>query len=76
MYRGMEGIAKIISIPLYLKTSIPLKGELMSKKEKIIAICFTISMLLLITSAFVTILTNKPEGYSFNIEKIYHKFIK
>ena len=47
----------------------------MSKKEKIIAICMVISMVLMITSCVLTLITNKPQGYSFNIEKVYHKII-
>ena len=42
----------------------------MTKKEKVIAICFSISMLLLIISSIYTIVYNKPEGYKFRIEKI------
>ena len=44
----------------------------MSKKEKIIAICFSISMVLMIFSSIYTIISNKSEGYSFRIEKIYN----
>lgn len=43
----------------------------MNKKEKILSICMTISMLLVITSALYTIIKNKPENHSFNIEKFY-----
>lgn len=43
----------------------------MNKKEKILSICLTISMLLVITSALYTIITNKPQNHSFNIEKLY-----
>ena len=42
----------------------------MTKKEKIIAICFVFSFIMLIGSAIYTIYQNKPEGYIFNIEKI------
>ncbi len=41
----------------------------MTKKEKIIAIFFIFSMILLITSSIYTITTNKPQGYEFRIEK-------
>ncbi len=42
----------------------------MTKKEKVIAICFSISMILLIISSIYTIVSNKPDGYKFRIEKI------
>ena len=41
----------------------------MTKKEKIIAIFFIFSMVLLISSSIYTITTNKPQGYEFRIEK-------
>ena len=41
----------------------------MTKKEKIIAIFFIFSIMLLITSSIYTITTNKPQGYEFRIEK-------
>ena len=41
----------------------------MTKKEKIIAIFFIFSMILLIASSIYTITTNKPQGYEFRIEK-------
>ncbi len=47
----------------------------MTKKEKIITICLMISMILVIISSLFTIITNKPEGYSFNIEKLYAKIL-
>lgn len=46
------------------------KGIVMTKKEKIIAVCFVCSYIMLIGSAIYTICQNKPEGYIFNIEKI------
>ncbi len=45
----------------------------MTKKEKIIAICFSISFLMVIISAVYTANLNKPEGYSFNIVRWYHQ---
>ena len=48
----------------------------MTKKEKIVAICFTVSMLLLIASCIFTLYQNKPEGYSFRIEKVIHKIFQ
>ena len=47
----------------------------MSKKEKIIAMCFSISMVLMIFSSIYTIISNKPDGYKFRIEKIFKKLI-
>ena len=43
--------------------------EIMSKKEKIIATIFTLTMLLLIASAIYTLEKNKPEGHVFRYEK-------
>ena len=43
----------------------------MSKKEKIIAICFCFSFFLLISSTIYTAYLNKPSGYIFNIEKFF-----
>ena len=48
----------------------------MTKKEKIIAICFSISFLMVIISAIYTANLNKPEGYSFNIVRWYHQLKK
>ena len=48
----------------------------MTKKEKIIAICFTLSMFLLLASSIATIIYNKPPGYSFNIERLYYELFK
>ena len=45
----------------------------MTKKEKIVAVCFSISMILLIISSIYTIVSNKPDGYKFRIEKIFEK---
>ena len=42
----------------------------MTKKEKIIAVCFSISFLMLIISSIYTAYLNKPEGYEFKILKI------
>ena len=42
----------------------------MNKKEKIIAICFAVSLILVIVSSIATLITNKPDGYKFNIEKV------
>ena len=53
----------------------PRKGIIMTKKEKIIAIFFIFSMVLLITSSIYTITTNKPQGYEFRIEKWMKKVI-
>ena len=47
----------------------------MPKKEKIIAICFIISMILLIISCITTLTINKPQGYSFNVERLIHKIL-
>ena len=43
----------------------------MNKKEKIIAILFSFSMLLVIVSAIYTLIINKPADYSFAIEKMW-----
>ena len=43
----------------------------MTKKEKIIAVCFSISMILLIVSSIYTIVSNKPDGYKFRIELVF-----
>ncbi len=48
----------------------------MTKKEKIIAICAVLSMLLLIYSAIYTIYKNKPKDSIFTIEKIYNNIYK
>ena len=45
----------------------------MTKKEKIISICLTLSMLLLMASFIFTLYQNKPEGYKFNIERLFNK---
>ncbi len=45
----------------------------MTKKEKIIAVCLCFSMVLVIFSSIYTIITNKPQGYKFMIEKIFEK---
>ena len=42
----------------------------MTKKEKIIAICFSISFFMVIISSVYTAYLNKPEGYEFRIVKI------
>ena len=42
----------------------------MTKKEKIIAICFSISFLMVIISSIYTASLNKPEGYEFKIVKL------
>ena len=42
----------------------------MTKKEKIIAICFSISFFMVIISSIYTAHLNKPEGYTFNYEKV------
>jgi len=44
----------------------------MNKKEKLIAFCLTASMMLMIVSALLTLITNKPADHSFNIEKIFY----
>ncbi len=44
----------------------------MTKREKIIAICFCFSMTLMIFSSVYTIVSNKPEGYIFRFQKIYN----
>ena len=41
----------------------------MTRKEKIISICLTLSMFLLITSCVLALCWNKPAGYKFNIER-------
>ncbi len=41
----------------------------MSKKEKIIATIFTLTMFLMIGSAIFTLEKNKPEGHVFQYEK-------
>ena len=43
----------------------------MTKKEKIIAICFSISFLMVIISAIYTANLNKPDGYEFKIVKLF-----
>ena len=43
----------------------------MNRKEKIIAICLTISMFLMIFSSIYTIIKNKPDGCVFRIEKVF-----
>ena len=48
----------------------------MTKKEKIVAICFCFSMFLLIFSSIYTIVSNKPQGYEFRIEKLIEKIVK
>ena len=45
----------------------------MNKKEKIIAICYIISMIMVIVSCVYTCNLNKPEGYIFNIERVIRK---
>ena len=45
----------------------------MSKKEKIIAICFTASFILVIVSSIYTINLNKPKDSIYNIEKLLRK---
>ena len=45
----------------------------MTKKEKIIAICFIISFFMVIVSSIYTANLNKPEGYIFNIVRWYHQ---
>ena len=42
----------------------------MTKKEKIIAICFTISFFMVIISSIYTANLNKPDGYEFKIVKV------
>lgn len=45
----------------------------MSKKEKIIAICFTASFISVIVSSIYTINLNKPKDSIYNIEKLLRK---
>ena len=47
----------------------------MTKKEKIIAVCFSVSFFMLIISSVYTISMNKPVDYIFNYEKIIRHFI-
>ena len=42
----------------------------MTKKEKIIAICFIISFFMVIISSIYTANLNKPDGYEFKIVKV------
>ena len=42
----------------------------MNKKEKIIVICYVISLILVIASCVYTCNLNKPEGYVFNVERV------
>ena len=46
----------------------------MTKKEKIIAICFTISYILVIASCVFTLYQNKPKDHCFVIEKVFKNF--
>ena len=46
----------------------------MTKKEKIIAICCTLSFILVITSCVFTIYHNKPKYHHFVIEEVLKKF--
>ena len=48
----------------------------MTKKEKMIALFFCFSMFLLIFSSIYTIVSNKPQGYEFRIEKLVKKIVK
>ena len=48
----------------------------MSKKEKIIAICFIVSFFLVVFSAIYVIIGNKPTGYTFRVEKVYKNVTK
>ena len=43
----------------------------MTKKEKIIAICFIISFFMVIISSIYTANLNKPDGYEFKIVKLF-----
>ena len=54
----------------------PRKGIIMTKKEKMVAIFFCFSMFLLIFSSIYTIVSNKPQGYEFRIEKLVKKVVK
>jgi len=48
----------------------------MTKKEKIAAVLMMLTMVLLITSYIYTVISNKPAGYSFNIERLYYNLKK
>lgn len=48
----------------------------MSKKEKIIAICFIFSYILLVASCIFTIYSNKPKDQCFVIENVIEKIVK
>lgn len=52
------------------------EGMIMTKKEKIVAIFFCFSMFLLIFLSIYTIVSNKPQGYEFRIEKLIKKIVK
>ena len=43
----------------------------MKKSEKIIVLCFILSMILMLGSSIYTIIKLKPSGYTFNIEKLF-----
>ena len=47
----------------------------MTKKEKIIAICFIISFFMVIISSIYTANLNKPDGYEFKIVKLFKSII-
>ena len=47
----------------------------MTKKEKLLAILLTFSMLLTILSSIYTIHKNQPQGYKFNYERLIEKII-
>ena len=45
----------------------------MTKKEKIIAVCFVLSFILVIVSCIFTIYENKPKNQHFFIEEFFMK---
>ena len=45
----------------------------MSKKDKIIAVCFVASFVLVVVSSIYAINLNKPSGNVFNVERVLRK---
>ena len=45
----------------------------MTKKEKIIAICFVVSFVMVIASCVFTLYENKPKNQQFRIETIFNQ---
>ena len=47
--------------------------RIMNRKDKIIAVCFVASFVLVVVSSVYTINLNKPSGNVFNIERVLRK---